>query len=247
MSNSKSCLVAKLSHYADISRTHEQLLSRLEKTERQVKEREEIYAGGDPMKHLFCVKSGWFYGYTNLPDGGRHVVRIYHPGDIIGFSGLAFYHQSINLRSATEGCLCPFEKNDLDQIFETAPTIAALLFTLSSREQVIIIDTLRAASRMRPRARLAFLLLDIASRLRITNSAMTNRFRLPLTQTDIGDTIGLTNVSVSRTLVEMEQDGLIERINGDVVLLREEQLRDICDFHDRHADMDTSWFPGQSK
>ncbi len=244
MSNSNSCLVAKLSHYAELDDTHEQLLAKLEKTERQVANGEEIYAGGDPMTHLFCVKSGWFYGYTNLPDGGRHVVRIYHPGDIIGFSGLAFRHQSINLRSATEGCLCPFEKQDLDIIIKTAPLITALLFTLAAREQVIIIDTLRAASRMRPRARLAFLLLDIASRLRITNSTMTNRFRLPLTQTDIGDTVGLTNVSVSRTLVEMQQDGLIQRVDGDVVLLQEDALREACDFQDRHADMDTSWFPG---
>lgn len=244
MSESKSCLINKLSHYVELSKQNEDLLASLEKTEQEFRAGEEIYSGGSKMKNLYVVKSGWLIGYTLLPDGGRHVVRIYHSGDIIGFPALAFKHHEMNLQAANAGCLCPFEKQDLDEIFETSPRITALLFTLSSREQVILIDTLRASSRMKPVARLAFLIMDIVSRLRITNPGMGNRLNMPLTQYDLGDAVGLTNVTVSRTLTEMEDQGLIERSTGTLTILNEGKLREICDFHDRNADMDTSWFPG---
>jgi len=244
MSDQDSCLIAKLSHYVKLDDGHRSLLAGIEKSEREFGAGEKIYSVGDRMKNLFVVRSGWLYSYTHLPDGGRHVVRIYHPGDIIGLSTLAFESHATNLRSANAGCLCPFEKADLDEIFVQAPRITALLFTLSSREQVILMDLLRAASRMKPRARLASLFLNILNRLRTTNSRMTNRMNMPLTQHDIGDTIGLTNVTVSRTLGEMEDDELIERPEGELVLKDEQALEKLCDYANRHDHLDTDWFPG---
>jgi len=244
MSQSKSCLIAKLSHYVSLESQDEELLAALEKHARSLATGAEIHAGGDRMSHLYVVKSGWFYGYTHLPDGRRHVGRIYHEGDIIGFPTLAFEHHHINLRSASAGCLCPFEKQDLDVIFETAPRLTALLFTMSAREQVILMDKLRATSRMNPRARLAFLFLDFLCRLRITAPDTTDRFELPLTQSDIGDAIGLTNVTVSRIMGEMEGNNLIARADDQLVIKDEAALRALCDFEDRHSSMDTSWFPG---
>ena len=243
MTVSESCLIAKLSHYVPLDNEHEELLSSIEKREQPFSTGEEIFARGDEMVNLYVVKSGWLYGYTNLPDGGRHVVRFYHAGDIVGLPSLAFNHYAINLRAANAGCLCPFGKKDLDLILTRAPRISALLLTMSSREEVILIDILRAASRMKPRARLAYLFLDIFCRLRITNKSISNRIHFPLTQSDIGDAIGLTNVTVSRTIGEMEEEQLIKRIDGDLILHDEMALRDLCDFSDRHKDMDCSWFP----
>ena len=42
---------------------------------------------------------------------------------------------------------------------------------------------------------------------------------MPLTQVEIGDLIGLTNVSVSKTLCQLSEEGLIER-RGRVIVLR---------------------------
>ncbi len=246
MSNAKanSCLISKLSHYMDLDESNRRLLRALEHSERSFAANDIVYSGGERTINLFVVKSGWLFSSTTLSDGRRHVVRIYNAGDIIGLPTLAFSHHVLDLEAATACCLCPFSKQDLDQILERSPRLTALLFSLTSREEVVLIDTLRAASRMAPIARVAYFLLDLASRLRVTNSGMTNRFRMPLTQTVIGDTIGLTNVTVSRALTAMQESGLIDRCGQDVVLLNEAELRKLCDFSDRYAEMDISWFPG---
>ncbi|MBU2360725.1 MAG: Crp/Fnr family transcriptional regulator [Alphaproteobacteria bacterium] len=244
MSDRSSCLVTKLSHYIALDDDHKAQLASLEKAERDYGEGTEVYQNGDTAKDLYVVKTGWLYSYTDLPDGRRQIVKIHHPGDIIGFPDVALKHMTTTLCTAEAVTLCPFPKSSLDVILRESPRLSALLLSIGLRDQVVFIDLLRAMGRMKAQERVAYMLLDLISRLRITNHKMTDTIRLPLTQSQIGDYLGLTNVYISRTLIKMEEDGLILRHGDRMQILREDELSDMTDFRDRYADMDTSWFPG---
>lgn len=239
----ESCLIGMLSHYMpldDASRDH---LAALEKTERAYGKGVEIYQGGDPNDELYVVKSGWLYSYTLSLDGRRQIVKLHHPGDIIGFPDIALTERSTVLRTAEPVCLCPFPKRGLEEIFRTSPKLTALLFSLSARDQVILIDRLRAMGRMSARERLAYLLLDLLHKLRITDAGITDTIRVPMTQGEIADVIGLTNVYVSRSFIALEEAGMIRRSENRIRILRESALVALSDFVDRYASLDTSWFP----
>ena len=81
------------------------------------------------------------------------------------------------------------------------------------------------------------MLLDLLSRLRITNPDMTDTLRLPMTQSQIADYLGLTNVYISKTFIRLEQEGFIQREEDSLRLLREDDMIELTDFHDRYADM----------
>lgn len=245
-SESESCLVQKLSHYVDLNEASLEHLGKLEKSEKTFDKNTEIYQGGDENENLYVVKTGWLYSYTDLTDGRRQIIRLHHPGDIIGFPDMAFTETTTVLRAAEDACLCPFPKSALDAVFETLPQLTALLFTLSARDQVILIDLLRAMGRMSARERLAYLLLDILARLRVTNKSMTTTFRMPLNQSEIADMVGLTNVYVSRSLIALERDNLIARGEGTIEILDEKHLVEMADFVDRYDRLDTSWFPASN-
>ncbi|MCF7700766.1 Crp/Fnr family transcriptional regulator [Loktanella sp. M215] len=244
MSDRSSCLVTKLSHYIALDDDHKAQLASLEKAERDYGEGTEVYQNGDTAKDLYVVKTGWLFSYTDLPDGRRQIVKIHHPGDIIGFPDVALKHMTTTLCTAEAVTLCPFPKSSLDVILRESPRLSALLLSIGLRDQVVFIDLLRAMGRMKAQERVAYMLLDLIARLRITNHKMTDTIRLPLTQSQIGDYLGLTNVYISRTLIKMEEDGLILRHGDRMQILREDELSDMTDFRDRYADMDTSWFPG---
>ena len=243
MSNGQSCLVTKLSHYITLSEQDKDQLATLEKSERSFEAGREVYQTGDTISDLFVVKSGWLFSYTDLPDGRRQIVKIHHPGDIIGFPDVALRHVTTTLRTAEQVVLCPFPKTSLDSILRNSPRLSALLLSIGLRDQVVFIDLLRAMGRMKAQERVAYMLLDLIARLRITNHAMTDTIRLPLTQAEIGDYLGLTNVYISQTFIRMEGDGQILRGDGRLQILREDELRDMTDFKDRYAELDTSWFP----
>ncbi len=243
MSRKSSCLVSKLSHYISLSDTDQDRLAGLEKAERKFDAGQEVYQGGDANKNLYVIKHGWAFSYTDLPDGRRQIVKIHHPGDIIGFPDVALKHSTTTLRTVEEVCLCPFPKSSLDEILRKSPKLSALLLSIALRDQVVLIDVLRAMGRMSAQERVSYMLLDLISRLRITNHSMTDTIRLPMTQSQIADYLGLTNVYISKTFIRMEQDGFIRRDQDYLQVLREDEMVELTDFHDRYAEMDTSWFP----
>ena len=243
MSSTSSCLVTKLSHYVSLSEADCDRLAKLERAERIFDAGREVYQGGDENKDLYVVKHGWAFSYTDLPDGRRQIVKIHHPGDVIGFPDVALKHVTTTLRTVEDVCLCPFPKSSLDEILRESPKLSALLLSIALRDQVVLIDVLRAMGRMSAQERVSYMLLDLISRLRITNPGITDTIRLPMTQSQIADYLGLTNVYISKTFIRMEEDGYIHRDQDRLQILREDAMIELTDFHDRYADMDTSWFP----
>ncbi|MGJ8530358.1 Crp/Fnr family transcriptional regulator [Maritalea sp.] len=239
----KSCLVEKLSHYIELDEDSLRHIASLEQDEKEFDRHSEINRPGADSSFLHVVKKGWLYTYTDMPDGRRQVVQIHHPGDVVGFADVAFKNASTTLRTAEDAILCPFPKKRLDVIFEESPVLTALLFSLAVREHALLLDSMRVMGRMDARERLSYMFLDILTKLRVTNKSITNTIRLPLNQTEIGDYIGLTNVYVSKSLIALEEDGVILRKDNQLTILKEDHMARMCDFQDRYLEIDTSWFP----
>ena len=240
----ESCLAENLSHYLDLTEDDRQRLARFEETEKHYDRQTDIYTIGEPCEKLYAVKKGWLYSYADFADGRRQIVKIHTPGDMIGFPDLAYKQATTSLRTCGEVTICPFPKHYLDDVLEESPRLSALLLTVSVRDQVILIDTLRAMGRMSARERVAYFLLDILARLRVLGGRQLRSFQLPLSQTEIGDVIGLTNVYVSKTLGRLEEAGRIRRgPGGQIEIVEEAELVELADFTDRYASLDTSWFP----
>ncbi|MCI2394049.1 Crp/Fnr family transcriptional regulator [Aliiroseovarius sediminis] len=238
----ESCLYHKLSHYVEIDDNSWDVLAQLEENEEPYCADTVVREIGTSADELFVVKSGWFYSFVLLPDGRRQIVSICHPGDVVGFADIAYHKACDTLVAASDGILCPFPKQHLRKVFTDTPRVAALLFTLAVRDQVLLTDLVKATGRMSAREKLAYFLLELDARHRVTHPSNAS-FTLPLNQSEIGDTIGLTNVYVSKSLVALEDEGLISRQNGDITILNPADMAAMCDFQDRHDQMDVSWFP----
>lgn len=244
MSNDgESCLVAKLSHYIDLDDVALDHITSLEEQERSFAKHRDVYSVEDSMDYLYVVKTGWLYSYTDLPDGRRQIIKISHPGDLLGMPDVSFRRATCNVRTSEDTVVCPFPKRKLDVVFEESPRLTALLYTLANREMATMVDTLRALGRMSARERISYFLLDLVARLRITNPGMGRTLRMPLNQHEIGDHLGLTHTYVSKTIREMEKDGTISRSGETITLEAASAMAEAVEFTDRYAEMDTSWFP----
>ena len=246
-SSSQSCLVTYLSRYIELAEGDLGLIARLERDERAYGATERVQSRGDALQQLYVVKQGWLFLSTDLADGRRHIVRTHHAGDVVGLSDLAFRRVTTHLTACTDAVLCPFPKSALDEVIVRAPRLTALLMALSARDQVLYIDLLRACARMSARERVMFLLLTLLHRLRVTlGDGALDGFEMPLNQTHVGDLLGLTNVSVSKAMVELEQSGAIVRRRQHIVLNDVAGSAARVEFEDRFTDLDTTWFPVQA-
>ncbi|MEM7727651.1 MAG: Crp/Fnr family transcriptional regulator [Pseudomonadota bacterium] len=238
-----SCLVEKLSHYVELDDRERMAVNKMQSVERHFERDELIFSTADSNQDLYIVQEGWLFNSIDTPDGRRQIVNIYHPGDVIGFPDVALPERTTNLFAVEKGSLCPFPKSGLGAVFRDCPRLAALLLTIALREETILIDRLRIFSRMSAQARVGYLFLELEARLNVGSKDPGRTIYMPLNQQEMGDMVGLTNVSVSRAITAMEAAGLIRTAPKAVTLLRKTELVELCDFKDRYSTMQTEWFP----
>lgn len=237
------CLAAKLGRWVELTDTELSTLQSMQTDVRQFSRDEVLFSIGDSHQDLYIVQDGWLFNAIDASDGRRQIVSIYHPGDVIGFPDIALSRRTTDLVAVTSGSICPFPKSGMGQIFRNAPRLAALLLSIALREETVLIDHLRVFSRSSAQARVAYLFLELHARLRCTTGLDTDALYMPLNQHEIGDTVGLTNVSVSRAITALEERGLISTASREVRLLDPAKLAEMCDFQNRYAQVATDWFP----
>lgn len=238
-----SCLIERMRHYIPLSSRDEALLRELERDEISYRPRTRLSFSDNP-NYLFVVKSGWVYRYEQLDEKRRQILRIHYPGDIVGLTDVAMKAAYGEMMTVTKTVLCPFPKTKLDDIFINSSRLTALLFSLGVLNQVVLQDRIKIMGRASAPHKVAHFLLEMHARLRIHSpEGALNQFEMPLTQDVIGDSIGLTNVSVSNAMTQLAFEGYCSCQHREVTLHELDKLKEMTGFKDRYFEIDTSWFP----
>lgn len=238
-----SCLVERLGHYLNLTSLEQSALGALEGTERVYRRGALVRREHDRAHELYIINSGWLLSFVLLDDGSRQILRIHLPGDMVGLSCAAFNKATESLVALTDVKLSPVEKSSLNKLFVEHPRMGALLFLIAQAEKVSLSDRLASLGRTSARARVAALILDTVSRLRVMNADLGDSIAFPLTQEEIGDATGLTAVHVNRMIRALVEEGLISRQANQLTILNEERLAEVANYVNRYAALDTDWLP----
>lgn len=196
----------------------------------------------DSPDQLFIVESGRLFASNALPGGERAITRLYFSGDIVGTANIPFEHATHSITTISEADLYIFPRKNLIEAFQDTPRVAAIFYTFAAMENAILNDRLVSIGRTPGKARLAALILEITSRRNLTRAEAEYDFRLGMTQAQIGDAIGLTDVQVNRLLKELDEDGVIKRSGGNIQIVDYDELCEIGQFTDRYHDLNLDWF-----
>jgi len=118
----------------------------------------------------------------------------------------------------------------LQQIAMHRPTIAHAFAVNNQVEASIAREWLLNIGRRDARRRMAHLLCEVAVRLERQRLVAEYGYELPMTQEQLGDTLGLTAVHVNRTLKSLESAGLITRTRRTVGFPDRPQLEQLAGF-----------------
>lgn len=206
-----------------------------------------IRESGGPAEEFWCVTDGWFFSSSTVSDGGRQVYGFHLPGDVMGLQDLGWEIAVCDVTAATNGAIVRMEKRAFRDVVAAHPTLAGFFLTFGIYDHTRLIDQLRVVGRMSAIKRVAHLLLQLASDQAepgSMKSAANDRdaeLFLPIDQSLIGDAIGLTNISVSRMMSELEDRGFIERKGRIIRLPRLAEMKVFCDFAERQRSVPLSW------
>ena len=180
--------------------------------------REDLFLEGDDASHLLEVVEGVVCAYRLLPDGHRHVISFYFPGDLIGYCCNTQHTFSAQALSKVRARRIP--RHVVNQMVETRPGFAQRLLKLAADELSMTREHMMCLAAKSAEARMAVFLLALARRNR-ESGGDPGRFDLPMTRVDIGDYLGLTIETVSRTFSKFKRSGIIALPRTTTVMIRD--------------------------
>lgn len=188
--------------------------------------REDLFLEGDEAASVFEVIEGVICAYRLLADGQRHVVSFFYPGDLLGYCCHASYAFSAQALSTVRVRRIP--RASVERLVEMRPEFARKLLKLAADELTATRDHLLCLASKSAEAKMASFLLAL-SRRNAQAGESAGKIHLPMTRIDIGDYLGLTIETVSRTLSKFKRAGLISLPRTSLVHLHDlEQLEAIA-------------------
>ncbi len=169
---------------------------------------------GDPITGVFFLLEGWVCASLMLRNGRRQIVKVYLPGDMLGFPSLALPAAGETLEAITNISVCTISAQAIGKLLQHQPRLAAGLFLSTQKERVALMQKLSWVGAATAMERLSAFLLDLLGRLDLAGLVQGGRFDFPLTQTQLGELLGLTAVHVNRTLKRLDQMGYVVRGKG---------------------------------
>ena len=239
----ESCLVSRLSRFVDLTEAESLFVMEMERNEQEYRKGKIVVDVGELTEGIMVLKTGWAVVKADSSDGRSQILRVYLPGEVMGIAELGATHANHRITMQTDGKVCPFPRKGLAPLYSDYPRLGALLTGLSSLDQIALRHLASSLGAMDAENRLKFWLLQLRSRLEVANVGLGNRFRVPFSQVEIGQAVGLTSIYVNKLLRRLVERGDIEIDRPYVRLLDRETWEKDCEFVNAYHSMDTSWFP----
>ncbi|WP_081875661.1 cyclic nucleotide-binding domain-containing protein [Tepidicaulis marinus] len=190
-----------------------------------------VFFEGDPAEAYYVVMDGALKLYKLLADGRRQITGFLFKGD---FVGLAFHTDHIFTAEALKSSkLCQLPKQKFENVADHAPQLGHRLLTLASagiasaQEQMLLLGRKTAAER------LASFLLWLSTVQGREAAKPLDRISVPMSRADMGDYLGLTVETVSRTVTKFKTSGLIRLCDhNEIEICDRETLSSIADGED---------------
>lgn len=161
---------------------------------------------GEPASHFFNVTAGVMKLYKLLPDGRRQITDFAHPGDFLGLAEGSCYGFSAEALEPSR--VCKFSRRKLSEMFNDFPAMERRLLATTSNELRAAREQMLLLGRKTARERVASFLRTETMRQPIYQREAS--MSLAMTRGDIGDYLGLTIETVSRTMTALRRSGVIE-------------------------------------
>jgi len=223
-------LVQKLARRDDLSAAERAALGALLGSERRVSAGSLIIQPGDRPGHSTFLVSGFCARYSLTVGGDRQLTEINVPGDFVDLHSLLMKQMDHGIVALSDCVIAPAQHGDLRRLTEQHPHLTRLLWLETVIDGAIHRQWLVTMGRQNAASRLAHLICELYLRLEAAGQAADHRFAVPLTQTDLGDILGLTPVHVNRVMMELRHDRLIEWKGAQVTILDWDQLAAFGEF-----------------
>ncbi len=198
---------------------------------RDVRPRGEIIAANGTVPGARVLLSGFACRYRDDVEGRRQITGFVLPGELCDF-GFLSATPAVQAVTAVAPCtLGEIASADIAGATEQHPDVMVALLRAAAVDQNVSRELVASLGSRSAVQRIGHLLCELHFRLGVVGGLRAeNEYELPLTQSELGEALGLSTVHVNRTLQVLRRERLVET-RGRLVLLPDPQaLARSCGF-----------------
>ena len=188
---------------------------------------EYLFQNGNEFNAIYAVRSGSIKTYTESEQGDEQITGLYLPGELLGLDAIHSHMHPCSAIALETTSLCEIPFEILEDLSEKVPTLNHQLFRIMSKEIASDQTLLMLMAQKNAEERLAAFLVNLSSRLKQRNFSETEFF-LSMSRKDIGNYLGLTIETISRTFSRFQNDGLLTTQRKYVNILKLDSLKAIA-------------------
>jgi CRP-like cAMP-binding protein len=184
---------------------------------------------GDRPTESTVLLTGFAVRYSLLRNGKRQITALHVPGDFVDLHSFFIKKMDHAVMAITPCTVGGVSHEILRDISENYPHLARLLGVNIAVDGAIHRQWIVAMGRRSALEHAAHLLCELFLRLQVVGLTEGYSFKLPLTQAELGDTLGLSTVHVNRVLQELRKDLITWR--GETVVIEDwARLQELAEF-----------------
>ena len=227
--NTRVCVFSAIADLAELPQDLREELNKICQL-RSVEKGQIIAHPGEVSDLVGFVSDGILRMQKTLPDGRQHVVGLLVPGDVFGrvFDGA----MQFSIEAATDAKIFLFPRPAFEALLSASPELDRLMLLHFLNEIDRTRDWMVILSNPKVRGRLAGFLLMLCTRFRNIDGMLGSMngmltINIPISRADLAHLLGARAESISRAFHALADDGIIDIIRPDLIVLR--NIEDLAD------------------
>ena len=232
-------LARKLEGFATLDDHDRRAIEHLCGEYRTVEAGVDLIRQGERPDKVFLLLDGWAFRHKLLPNGSRQILAYLIPGDLCDIHIFVLKTMDHGISLLNQGIVAAIDPARMIEIMDEHPRIERALWWATLVDEAILREWLVNVGQRDAYERISHLLYEMWLRVRaVSLTDAGDAFSLPLTQTQLADTVGLTPVAVNRALQRLRTDGLITLDHKRLTVHEPERLAAISGFEPNYLHLD---------
>ena len=228
--HSTTMLLRKLESIAPLSDEERGVIQGLPARTRTLLSGQDIVRDGDQPSQCCLILDGWLCRYKLLGEGRRQIYSFHVAGDIPDLQSLHVPVMDHSLGTLTKATVAFIPHESVRELMLHHQRLGAILWRETLIDAAIFRRWMLGMGRKTAYGRTAHLFCELYLKQEAVGLAGEYRCFFPVTQSELADAMGMSNVHVNRVLQEMRSNGLITLRGSTLTIHDWDALRRSAEF-----------------
>jgi CRP-like cAMP-binding protein len=229
--NVHSLIIRQVESLSQLAEDDRLAIKRLPIRTRLIEENRDVFREGQAPGECSVIVSGLACRYKIVAGGRRQIISFHFAGDMPDLQSLLLDRMDHSLCVLTRAEVAYIPREAIRALAAERPTLGAAFYRQAMVDGSISREWIANVGRRFALERVAHLICECFARMQAVGLADERKFQLPVTQGELGDATGLSNVHINRTMQSLRKAGLLVTTGKVHTIPSWSRLREAADFN----------------